>query len=236
MKYIAYGSNMVNDQMKFRCPDSKLIGTGYIENARLEFFLHATVVKCSKEDLNPSRVPVAVWEISERDLASLDRYEGFPTYYTKSIWNVTMSDGSQIKGLIYLMRMIRHSPPTQFYFDAIADAYKQLGFRSEIGKVLHPALIRSLYRFKNPECTDLNIIVTELSDGFYVLGVDDEYLYSVDNNAIIYGSMKLPVEEIKDENVIREFGLRFLERNLAENYASCFGIYTNFQQLPVAAE
>ena len=43
MKYIAYGSNMVKAQMAFRCPGAKLIGTGYLPNHRLEFYLHATV-------------------------------------------------------------------------------------------------------------------------------------------------------------------------------------------------
>ena len=43
MKYIAYGSNMVQEQMAVRCPEAKLIGTGYISGARLEFYLHATV-------------------------------------------------------------------------------------------------------------------------------------------------------------------------------------------------
>ena len=45
MKYIAYGSNMVEEQMARRCPDARLIGMGYIEEARLEFYLHATVEK-----------------------------------------------------------------------------------------------------------------------------------------------------------------------------------------------
>ena len=35
MKYIAYGSNMVQEQMAVRCPDARLIGTGYIAGARL---------------------------------------------------------------------------------------------------------------------------------------------------------------------------------------------------------
>ena len=58
MKYIAYGSNMVQEQMAFRCPDARLIGTGYIAGARLEFYLHATVEKTGDQR---NRVPVAVW-------------------------------------------------------------------------------------------------------------------------------------------------------------------------------
>jgi len=32
MKYIAYGSNMVQEQMAFRCSGAKLIGTGWLLN------------------------------------------------------------------------------------------------------------------------------------------------------------------------------------------------------------
>ena len=42
MKYIAYGSNMVEEQMARRCPNAQLIGTGYLPNHRMEFYLHAT--------------------------------------------------------------------------------------------------------------------------------------------------------------------------------------------------
>ena len=45
MKYIAYGSNMVEEQMAYRCPNARLIGMGQLPNHRLEFYLHATVEK-----------------------------------------------------------------------------------------------------------------------------------------------------------------------------------------------
>ena len=143
MKYIAYGSNMVQEQMAYRCPDAKLIGTGYISGARLEFYLHATVEKTG--DMR-NRVPVAVWEINARDEKNLDRYEGFPSYYLKETWPVHMSDGSEIEGMIYIMNMIRQSPPAHQYYDGIENAYRKLGLRSQINTVLKPALERSLQR------------------------------------------------------------------------------------------
>ena len=143
MKYIAYGSNMVQEQMAIRCPDAKLIGTGYIAGARLEFYLHATVEKTG--DMR-NRVPVAVWEISDRDERNLDRYEGVPSYYIKEKWPVRMADGSEIRGMIYLMKMIRKSPPHTQYYDGIANAYRKLGLSSQIRTVLKPALERSLQR------------------------------------------------------------------------------------------
>ena len=143
MKYIAYGSNMVQEQMAVRCPEAKLIGTGYISGARLEFYLHATVEATGDKR---NRVPVAVWEINDRDERNLDRYEGYPSYYIKEEWPVHMNDGSEITGMIYLMNMIRKSPPHTQYYEGIADAYRKLGLGSQIKTVLKPALERRIAR------------------------------------------------------------------------------------------
>ena len=35
MKYIAYGSNMIEEQMAYRCPDARLIGVGYLPGYQL---------------------------------------------------------------------------------------------------------------------------------------------------------------------------------------------------------
>ena len=143
MKYIAYGSNMVAEQMALRCPDAKLIGAGHIEGARLEFYLHATV---ERSRIEGARVPVAVWEISKNDEQRLDQYEGYPNYYTKIMWPVRMADGSQIRGMVYVMKLIRTSPPAVCYYNGITSAYVELGLGSEIKTVLEPALRRSLKR------------------------------------------------------------------------------------------
>ncbi len=143
MKYIAYGSNMVEEQMAYRCPSAKLIGTGWLPNHRLEFYLHATVERSRAQG---ARVPIAVWEISDADERSLDRYEGYPTYYTKHRRKVEMDDGSQIEGMVYIMNMIRPQPPMKQYYNGIRDAYRKLGLSSEIKRVLEPALVRSLNR------------------------------------------------------------------------------------------
>ena len=145
MKYIAYGSNMVKEQMAVRCPEARLIGMGYIEGTRLEFYLHATVERTGDRR---NRVPVAVWEISKQDEANLDVYEGVKGgYYTKENWPVIMKDGSQIEGMIYIMKMIRQSPPMERYYNGIRKAYMELGLSSQIKTVLQPALQRSLDRW-----------------------------------------------------------------------------------------
>lgn len=143
MKYIAYGSNMAQDQMAYRCPDARLTGTGYITQAKLEFHLHATV---EKTDNPTDTVPVAVWEISEEDEQRLDAYEGYPSYYTKETATVHMTDGTETEGMIYLMKLIRNLPPQPHYYEGIANAYRTLGLEKEIDTVLKPALERSKTR------------------------------------------------------------------------------------------
>ena len=138
MKYIAYGSNMVKEQMAHRCPGAKLIGTGYLPNHRLEFYLHATV---ERTRAHGAKVPVAVWEISKED-------EGFPSYYIKAQRKVKMMDGSELWGMIYLMNYLRISPPASEYYDGIETAYMELGFTDDIETVLMPALDRSWQRRK----------------------------------------------------------------------------------------
>ena len=42
--YIAYGSNINLEQMAYRCPHSKVVGTSEIKNFELEFRGVATIV------------------------------------------------------------------------------------------------------------------------------------------------------------------------------------------------
>lgn len=138
--YIAYGSNMNIEQMGFRCPDSWVVGTGYLEDYQLEFYLHATV-----EPKVGARVPVVVWNISKEDEKNLDRYEGVPSYYTKEKAKVTLSDGREITGLIYIMNEKRMNTPSLQYLQGIREGYYRFGFNSDVG-ILYEANIRSIDR------------------------------------------------------------------------------------------
>ncbi|AWI06725.1 gamma-glutamylcyclotransferase family protein [Clostridium drakei] len=53
--YIAFGSNCNLVQMKKRCKDSILIGTGFIKDYQLRFKGIATIVPCKS-----SKVPVVI--------------------------------------------------------------------------------------------------------------------------------------------------------------------------------
>ena len=140
MKYIAYGSNMNKDQMGHRCPGARIIDVGLLHGYKLEFNRHATIIKSN----NPNAaVPVAVWEITPAHERALDRYEGFPRYYHKISCEVDLGPGEHIHGMAYQMCDFDFNPPDRFYYEGIREAYKLLGLRAEIRRVLIPALMRS---------------------------------------------------------------------------------------------
>lgn len=126
--YIAYGSNLHTGQMAYRCPNAKVLGSTVLKNWRLMFKgsksgNYATIEPCIGES-----VPVVVWEITPSDERSLDRYEGFPTFYFKSYLDVIVN-GQQVHAMVYLMRLdaVVGYPSTR-YIDTLQVGYDSFGF------------------------------------------------------------------------------------------------------------
>lgn len=148
--YVAYGSNLHLDQMRHRCPDAKVYGSGVIKNYSLTFWGNwsrngvATVLPGADTD-----VPVAVWEISARDEKNLDVYEGWPHLYRKEDIEVVMDDGSVVTGMVYIMNKNRMRPcfPSDTYFNTIATGYKSFGFDLGFLKAARDKICEPDYRF-----------------------------------------------------------------------------------------
>jgi len=85
MLYFAYGSNMLFDQMRERCPSATFVGIATLEGYRLAFSRKATSSNSpwcgfGVADVVPdeeSSVWGAVFQIDERDVGALDRSEGY---------------------------------------------------------------------------------------------------------------------------------------------------------------
>ena len=135
--YIAYGSNMDEQQMAVRCRDAVLTGTGFIQEYELLFKGSLTGCYATIEPKEKSIVPVTVWTISKADEKRLDRYEGFPTFYYKKDIEVQMKDGT-ITGLVYIMHEDRHcGMPFPWYYEQMDRDYRKFGFdRSILKKAL----------------------------------------------------------------------------------------------------
>lgn len=123
--YVAYGSNLNLKQMARRCPTAKVYGIGMIKDYQLTFRGVATI-----EPDKGKAVPVAVWEIKPRDEQSLDRYEGYPSFYRKEDIQVEMADGQTITAMVYIMNRGQAEFPTTGYFNTIAEGYADCGLDS----------------------------------------------------------------------------------------------------------
>ena len=119
--YIAYGSNINLEQMAFRCPHSKVVGISKIKDHELEFRGVATIVP--KENAS---VLVLIWELDERDLPTLNRYEGYPRLYRQEKMPFELN-GQSYKGMAYLMNRGEISPPSQQYYNTILQGYRENG-------------------------------------------------------------------------------------------------------------
>lgn len=117
--YIAYGSNINLEQMAYRCPHSKVVGVSEIKNFELEFRGVATIIP--KENM---KVPVLIWELDERDLPILNRYEGHPHLYRQEKMSFEL-DGKTYKGMAYLMNHGTISPPSPQYYNTILQGYRE---------------------------------------------------------------------------------------------------------------
>lgn len=138
--YMAYGSNLNRTQMQWRCPGAKIICKSWLHDYRLvfqgaRFGSHANVIPAKGFS-----VPVLLWEITPRDEAILDRYEGVKGgYYTKEYMTVECN-GEMKDALVYIMKPSGYGFPADHYLQIIVDGYQQLNF--PIGD-LHEALVYS---------------------------------------------------------------------------------------------
>lgn len=145
--YLAYGSNLNVDQMRWRCPDARALGTAEIADYRLLFKGSKTGSYLTIEPQEGSKVPVAVWEVSTVDEERLDRYEGFPTFYYKKDMKITYTDirsrkKRTVNAFVYIMHEDRSlAIPTSSYMETCLLGYYDFGFD---GNVLKRALHDSM--------------------------------------------------------------------------------------------
>jgi gamma-glutamylcyclotransferase (GGCT)/AIG2-like uncharacterized protein YtfP len=126
--YFAYGANMHPAHMSWRCPAAQAVGAFELRNWKLRFYNHATI-----EASPGGRVGGVLWSITDECEASLDAFEGFPSYYTKRTW---IQDGIQF--FFYEMTDPKSGHPSTGYVQDIRDSY-------EFWQLPHTLLTQSLY-------------------------------------------------------------------------------------------
>lgn len=125
--YCAYGSNLLLDQMARRCPDAEIVGAGHIPNCRLLFAYYAGIAE------HPGvTTPVAVYQLNARAVAAMDRFEGHPRHYVRTLVTVTMADGTLRRCFTYLKIDNRIEPPNARYYTVCRDGYRDWHFDIDI--------------------------------------------------------------------------------------------------------
>lgn len=145
--YLAYGSNLNVRQMRFRCPTALVVGKGVIKDYRLLFKGSKTGSYLTIERAKGYEVPVAVWKVDEACEESLDRYEGYPSFYYKK--EIEIDFKSIKKGLprhskafVYIMHEERElGIPSRGYVEVCLEGYRTFGFNPIL---IEEAIIKSM--------------------------------------------------------------------------------------------
>jgi hypothetical protein len=127
--YAAYGSNLDPERMAIRAPHSPLRGTGWLQGWRLTFGGEdvswegplGTVVE-AVDDPEGHQVYVALYDLTDGDVESLDKWEGVDIgLFRKLKVRVQTLDGD-VGAWIYVLDAYEGGLPSARYLGMIADA------------------------------------------------------------------------------------------------------------------
>ncbi len=116
--YFAYGSNINQEQMEFRCNNALPVAIAYVKNFRFVINSNgvATIIPASA-----SVVRGVLWQISKSDEDELDIYEGVSSnLYTKENCNVSVGY-ENIDALVYIASNSEFGKPRKNYLETIID-------------------------------------------------------------------------------------------------------------------
>jgi hypothetical protein len=130
MYYFAYGSNLNKEQMKKRCPNSKIFGSSFLFDHELLFRNYENVPPgyLTVQQKKNSQVPIGIYKISRSDECSLDKYEGVHTNCYRKELLILKANDENIEGLIYIMNNPQTYKPTDEYYNKIKIGYEEWGF------------------------------------------------------------------------------------------------------------
>ena len=114
MKYFAYGSNMSESRMINRGIKQKNKQLAFLDNYK--FIINKRSYKDARigyanviKDEN-STVEGILYEINDNDILKLDKFEGAPKHYTRNLMELRLSDGTKVKGMVYIANFGWTSP------------------------------------------------------------------------------------------------------------------------------
>jgi gamma-glutamylcyclotransferase len=130
MYYFAYASNLNRKQMAERAPLAKPGMSATLPNYRVVFSGYSRPWHGATATIQPAggdKVMGGLYEVSENDLARLDRFEGVPTEYKRLIVRV-FTDMGQVEAVTYIRSQSgAESKPSPEYLAVIRKGYEDWG-------------------------------------------------------------------------------------------------------------
>ncbi|MEA1050461.1 gamma-glutamylcyclotransferase family protein [Lamprobacter modestohalophilus] len=131
MLYFAYGANTHRAQMAHRCPGASFLSQAVLRDHELVFRGVADIRTATDKT-----VTGALWDIDEQDLAALDRFEGYPSLYTRRGVSVLLDRKrhgfDRALAIVYQMSAGRQlSPPADAYLNTLVQGYTDCGLPEE---------------------------------------------------------------------------------------------------------
>jgi len=132
--YGAYGANTNVDSMARRCPDSTPYhGWAHLVESRALLMNHELVFN-RYADVRPrsgTGVELAIWEVTAEDLADLDMFEGYPSFYGRKQVQVRLASGRPLGVWIYYMQDNQSlAAPSSGYVDMLREGYRDFSMDS----------------------------------------------------------------------------------------------------------
>lgn len=120
--YFAYGSNLWHTQMRQRCPQSTLIGTGLLPSYR--WFIYSRGYANIRPSI-PDDCYGIVYSITDTDMVLLDGYEGAPYVYERVVRDVQiLDDGRVLPCVVYIDPLVEEGVVRKEYIKKINDGLK----------------------------------------------------------------------------------------------------------------
>jgi gamma-glutamylcyclotransferase len=131
MFYFAFGSNLDRQQMKRRCPESKLVAPATLPNHALGFTGYSWAwggAVATVAEKRGAETEGLLYKLTDDDLRALDSFEGHPNVYRRVRKYVRGADGRRVRAYVYIRPLDEPDDPSEEYLRVIMRAYMKHGF------------------------------------------------------------------------------------------------------------
>ncbi len=126
--YFAYGSNMNQKQMEYRCPDAFPVAIGRL--SRFKFLINSSGVASIIESEIDDTFGV-IWQISQTNETTLDRYEGVAKSIYKKIILTADVEEDKVSCLCYQALNNKYGIPREGYLEKVIKGARSFSLNRE---------------------------------------------------------------------------------------------------------